>query len=301
MKIRARHIATLIGVLAVLVPLSSASAASKERSPGHYLLALGDSISFGYQQAKIDAETAPGGTYDPATFDTGYVDVLAARLRERHPRLHVVNYSCPVESTATFIVGPCPFHAGGPPLGLPPLALHDDYPVTVSQLEVAERFLRNHRGEVDAITISLGENDLLLTQVYACGFDRACVDPRIPGILKTVHRNLDVILDHLRRLAPGAEIVLLQNYDLLGLIPENRPAFDADYQALNRVIGQEAATHRAQAADVYTPFESGPQPETLCRLTGMCSDPFDIHPTNTGYALIATVVESALDARGADD
>ena len=44
----------------------------------------------------------------PSEFDTGYVDVFAARLRKLSPKIQVVNYGCPGESTVTFTRGGCP-------------------------------------------------------------------------------------------------------------------------------------------------------------------------------------------------
>ena len=49
----------------------------------------------------------------PSAFDTGYVDVFAARLRKLSPEIEVVNYGCPGESSVTFTRGGCPWLAGG--------------------------------------------------------------------------------------------------------------------------------------------------------------------------------------------
>ena len=68
------------------------------RPPQRYYLALGDSIAYGFQPDKANA--AP-----PSAFDNGYVDLFAARLRKLSPKIQVVNYGCPGESTVTFIRG----------------------------------------------------------------------------------------------------------------------------------------------------------------------------------------------------
>ena len=70
-------------------------------SPQSYYLALGDSVAYGAQPAKMSAGLPPSG------FNTGYVDVFAARLRTIAPKIRVVNYSCPGESTKTFVDGGC--------------------------------------------------------------------------------------------------------------------------------------------------------------------------------------------------
>ena len=64
--------------------------------PQSYYLALGDSMAYGFQPTKAK----PGAR--PSDFDTGYVDVFAARLRKLSPKIQVVNYGCPGESTVTF-------------------------------------------------------------------------------------------------------------------------------------------------------------------------------------------------------
>jgi len=68
--------ATLAATSLLLVPVNASAATTSDRSghrPERYLLALGDSISFGFQGPKL---TNPP---NPAAFDTGYVDILAAR------------------------------------------------------------------------------------------------------------------------------------------------------------------------------------------------------------------------------
>src|SRR5207237_10267541 len=94
----------LIGVLGLgLLTALGAGAASGPvyRAPQAYYLALGDSIAYGFQPAKARARLPPSG------FNTGYVDVFAARLRAIAPKIRVVNYGCPGESTKTFIHGGC--------------------------------------------------------------------------------------------------------------------------------------------------------------------------------------------------
>src|SRR6476646_2874535 len=93
--------------VALLGSLSIASAPAQSQTPPlfnppkQYYLALGDSITYGYQTYKQLANLPPSG------YDTGYVDLFSARLREIRPNVITVNYSCPGESTATFVAGHC--------------------------------------------------------------------------------------------------------------------------------------------------------------------------------------------------
>src|SRR5262245_41031140 len=88
-------LAVLTLTMAVLVP--AASGGSSQQS---YYLALGDSMTYGFQPTKAGRP--------PAAFTTGFVDVVAAQLRKQAPDLQVVNYGCPGESTRTFVHGGCP-------------------------------------------------------------------------------------------------------------------------------------------------------------------------------------------------
>jgi hypothetical protein len=128
--------------------------------PKQYYLALGDSLPYGFQQVKFDVGLSP------SAFNTGYVDVFAARLRELRPNISVVNFGCPGETTTSFVAAPCFFTTLGG-------ALHD--PFTGSQLTAAVAFLRAHRGQVSPITLNLWGNDLSVFVFQTCQFDFACI------------------------------------------------------------------------------------------------------------------------------
>jgi hypothetical protein len=134
--------------------------------PRRYYLALGDSIAYGFQTDKALAGLGP------EAFDTGYVDGFAAKLRRLRPDVTVVNYSCPGESTASFSVS-CVWKDPGHPL-------HDDY--AGAQLDAALAFLRDHRGRVGPITLSLNGNDINAF-VQGCAFEPQCVQGEAPAAI----------------------------------------------------------------------------------------------------------------------
>ena len=109
----------------------SAAAAAQRPKPQRYYLALGDSLAYGVQPDKVSRGLPP------SAFDTGYVDIVAARLRALNPRLEVVNFGCPGESSVTFTRGGCPWLAEG-------RKLHDAFRSV--QLQAALAFLRAHPG-----------------------------------------------------------------------------------------------------------------------------------------------------------
>ena len=177
-----------ISILAALAlaALAAGVAGASSRSPRfdppkRYYLALGDSVAYGYQQPKVDAGL-------PASaFDTGYVDDFAARLRRIRPRISVVDYGCPQESTSSFIKGPCPQNA----LGFP---LHAKF--SGSQLHAAIGFLHAHRGQVSPITLTLGGKDIG-DFADACGNDLTCIKNGAPAEIRAMAANLRTILARL--------------------------------------------------------------------------------------------------------
>lgn len=205
-------------------------------SPQGYYLALGDSLTYGIQPAKVDAGLQPSG------FNTGFVDVFARRLRKLAPKLQVVNYGCPGESTVTFIAGGCPWLAGG-------RALHDAF--HGAQLNAALKFLRAHPGEVSPITVNLGGNDAQALS-DACKGSFTCARARAPRALKQLASRLGSILHQLHVAAPKANIIVigLWNNDLT-TARESDPL----YRTLDLTIGRVAAGADAHFADPFPLFD----------------------------------------------
>lgn len=272
----------LIGCALIGSTLWLAREARAEPRPGTYL-ALGDALAYGMQIAKLRARIAAGAVR-PESFDTGYVDVLAAHLRTRTPDLTVVDLGCPGESTISFVAGPCGFATSGKPFGTPPLPLHTAYPG--AQLAAASAYLDEHPGEVGLITLDIGINDLR-TVLAACpeGEGRhACVAAALPAALERAGANLRTILCRLKAAAPGARILVATVYDwLAGADPEGDPAV----LALNRTITTEASRAGAGLVDIHPAFNcTGDPRERLCALTLLCTPAQDLHPSDAGYRVI---------------
>src|ERR687887_1131970 len=129
-SVGAAFVVLILGLAALPSTAAVASRVSPPvyQSPQSYYLALGDSIAYGFQPTKANAR--------PSAVNTGYVDLFAARLRKLSPKIQVVNYGCPGESTVTFTRGGCPWLAEG-------RKLHDAF--RGSQLKAALSVLRAHR------------------------------------------------------------------------------------------------------------------------------------------------------------
>jgi lysophospholipase L1-like esterase len=230
--------------------------------PQSYYLSLGDSMAFGFQPSKA----RPGAR--PSAFDTGYVDVFAARLRKLSPQIQVVNYGCPGESAASF-TRRCPWLADGQ-------KVHD--PFRGSQLDAAVSFLRAHRGEVSPITLTLWGNPL--APLSAKG-------KRAPTAIASFASRFNSILERLRAAAPTAEIIVSGAWNLeADGLKQTQPL----YRSLNRAIARAAASSRARVANMSAalspPGRVSAQRARLCRLTLICSKG-DPHPTDAGYRAMA--------------
>lgn len=141
------------------------------------------------------------------------------------------------------------------------------------------------------ILISLGANDVLAV-LDECGVNLGCIGLVLLDVLASVGTNLHESLGRLRAAAPDAEIVVLQYYNPLAVFA---PDTNVVTVALNAVIGQVAAAHRARVADAFTAFNLAPQPATLCALTLMCTPEQDIHASDAGYAVIANLMFEAAE------
>jgi lysophospholipase L1-like esterase len=246
----------------------------------HSYLALGDSLAFGYSQAKFNSLFP---NEDPAAYDTGYVDDFARVLKLFPPGLTVVNDGCPGETTDSFIKGPCAYQLAFP--------LHHPYSAgpTSAQLTDALAYLSEHPGRVNPITLDIGANDALGLIEGTCKLEPACIAAGAPAVFAHIGANLGQILAALRGGAPHAQIIVLGLYNPFG---SKIPGGNELTAALNQVEAGVAASFGARFADplpIFNPPGALEQP-TICLLTNMCTPLVDIHPTDLGYTALAGLV-----------
>lgn len=256
----------------------SAGAANGQRS----YLALGDSLAFGYSQAKFNSLFP---NENPAAYDTGYVDDFGRVLTLLNPRLKVVNDGCPGETTDSFINGPCQYQLAFP--------LHHPYvggPAS-SQLSDALAYIEAHRGRVSPITIDIGANDALGVIKGVCNLEPLCIAGHAPALFGHIATNLGAILAQLRSHARNAQLVVLGLYNPFGSTIAGGDQLTAQ---LNETMAHVAAGFKARFADplpLFNPPGALEQP-TICLLTNMCTPLVDIHPTDLGYRVLAGVILS---------
>jgi lysophospholipase L1-like esterase len=270
----------LIVALIALVALVWAPSAGASRFHRTTYLALGDSLAFGYSQAKFN-ELFPS---EPASaYDTGYVDDFGHVLRLFQPGVQTINDGCPGETTDSFIKGPCEYGLAFP--------LHHAYsggPLS-SQLSDALNVLSTHPGTATPITIDIGANDALGLIKGTCKLEAKCVEEHAPALFAHVAGNLGLILADLRGAAPHAKMIVLGLYNPFG---ETIPGADALTAKLNELEASVAASVGARFADPLPVFNPPGKHEqlTLCALTNICTSLTDIHPTDLGYAVLGGLV-----------
>jgi lysophospholipase L1-like esterase len=242
-------------------------------------LALGDSLAFGYSQAKFESLLP---TEPPSAYNTGYVDDFAHILKLGNPKLQVINDGCPGETTESFIKGPCEYQLA--------FSLHHPYVggPTSSQLSDALAYLQANPN-TNPITLDIGANDALGVIEHTCENKVECVIKEAPALFAHIATNLGLILGDLRGADPHATIIVLGLYNPFG---EKLPGGNALTAQLNEVMDKVAEAVGARFADplpVFNPPGKLEEP-TICLLTNMCNEPKDIHPTDLGYAVLAGLI-----------
>lgn len=283
--------AIVIGcMLGLLVP-ASASAATREApvTPGSTYLALGDSVTFGYQPPG----SVPPPDYEHASSFRGWPEHAARALR-----LKLVNASCPGETSASLI------DPGAPNLGCEntrgnrDVSYRKHYPLHVSyrgsQLSFALSFLRAHP-RTRLVTLMIGANDLFLCQTTTSDGCTSAAEQQ--ATLGRIRANVRRIASRIRRRAHYRGRIVLMRYPSLDY---NSAALSAIIRALNRAAYEGAKPYRIRVADGYGEWRaasrhSGNNPCTAGLLAqlgepGKC----DAHPSWAGQGLLAQALERTI-------
>ncbi len=245
-------------------------------TPGtsHYL-ALGDSFAFGFHLAQYNQEIA-NHTYSAASFNDGYDADFFKYLQGVLSGINEVNYSCPGETSGSFVNGGCAFHTSTS-------SLHSSYPTAQPQLQAAVNYLQQNPTSV--VTIDIGVNDAInLSDICQAQSNPVnCYNQRTSGVLSAEKQNYDTILNALQKTAPNARIILIKAPD-----PVYYPGTDALGTGINQIVDTEASTRGLREADTFSIFTA----DNVCSLTNFCSSPSDFHPNTVGYSAMANVIRS---------
>jgi lysophospholipase L1-like esterase len=236
-----------------------------------FYLALGDSISFGYQP-NLD-------------FTDGYVDDVGAALLAANRTEDVVNYACAGESTTTMIKGNCLVH----------LVHHNAY--SGPQLDAAVSFLHAHSGHVLPVTLAIGANDVLpdwdTSTCTALPNATADLDALDTNLTQTILPKL-IAAQSVPLATVGPSFLLLNYYNPFARVCPSSLVF---LHELNDHLATDAAQLHIPMVDVYTAFGGDDHmADNLCTYTWVCNSSVhnDFHPTSTGYQVIAHAVDQAL-------
>jgi hypothetical protein len=269
--------AVLLSLCAVSPP---GGTGAKAAGPVFYYLSLGDSLAYGIQVQQMLDEMA-AGKFDPATFNLGYTDLIAARLAAFAPGIQVVNYGCPGASPDVFMYSQCGF-------GLP---LHNAFSGT--QMDTALGFIAAHPGAIALITLDLDVGEPEMGQmVNYCKFDAACVQAWLPTALAYLKARLDTLFNRLRAAAPNVMIVVNTAFNPYSTVV---PWTDNVVVGGNNILIASARAAGVAVAEMYPPFDLGvDRNATLCSLLHFCEAPLhDVHPTQAGYAVMASTMWAA--------
>jgi lysophospholipase L1-like esterase len=260
---------------------SSSSASTAPTSLGT-ILALGDSVPFGFRGGLA-------GEYQDEDNFVGYPEVVGGDTR-----LEVVNAACPGETTASFLDVTAQSNGCQNALNSE-VGYRDNFPLHVayesadqSQLDFAVETLKR-TDDVAVVTIQLGANDLFICQATTA--DRCQSPAEYEALGQTIRTNLDRILSALRDEGGyEGQIVVVTYY-----------AFDynssdaAVAMLLNGVLSQVAEAHGATIADGFAAFEAAAAEAGGNVVDAGLVLPNDIHPSEQGQQVLAETVEAAID------
>jgi lysophospholipase L1-like esterase len=180
-------------------------------------------------------------------------------------------------------------------------------------------FLTANPSTTDPVTIDIGANDLL-DFLTACGFPApaasTCIANGLSGKFAQIEAGVKSALTQMQAVAPNARYIVMGLYNPYPTVLNvSGLTGDGATQILNGGLKQIAIQHGARFVDplpVFNPSVASGGSEvgdlgTICALTGMCPVPAgppaygfnpaspaaDIHPTDKGYAALASLFESA--------
>jgi lysophospholipase L1-like esterase len=272
----------------LLVPAIGARAASTAKlapsSPvtrGSGYVALGDSVTFGYQEPAV----RPAPNYNRPSSFRGFPEQVGTALH-----LNVANFSCPGETSGSLINDKAMVF-------LCENAYRKAFPLHVkyqdSQLSAAVKYLRSHPG-VRLVSLMIGANDAFRCQSTTAD---GCTSPaELNATLAEVTRNVHRILSEVRNRAHYRGQIVLVHYFSLDYAS---PGVNSHSQALNRAQDAGAKPFHVRFADGYGEFRTaaqrfGQHPCLAGLLTQLGSyGDCGVHPSYAGQALLAKAVLTA--------
>ncbi|HKP89776.1 MAG TPA: GDSL-type esterase/lipase family protein [Thermoleophilaceae bacterium] len=274
---------TLATIACAAIALLAAAGDASAAAPRY--LALGDSVTFGYQEQNVQ----PPPTYKRPETLQGYPEHMGAALD-----LRVANAACPGESSASFIDPTaqsfgCENYPGAPNVGY-----RRFYPLHVSykgsQLAYATSFLKQHP-RTRLVSLMIGANDLFICQATT---SHACTSQaEREAVLTKVTKNVRRIVSAIRNKAGyDGQLVIVHYFSL----DYSSPQVNATVRALNAAQDAGAKGFRFDVANGFEQFRRGSAKAggSPCRaglLTQLKGGGCGVHPSYAGQGLLALAVE----------
>jgi lysophospholipase L1-like esterase len=278
---------SLLGVLATSASSSTKSAVAPVTAGSRYL-ALGDSVTFGYQEPGV----TPTPNYHDAASFPGYPEQLGAELH-----LQVANAACSGETSSSLINPSAISNGCENTLGKKP-GYRGTYPLHVkysgSQLNFGLAYLRAHKN-VALVSLMIGANDYFVcTEVTK---DSCASNAEKQAVLGKIASNVRLILSAIRNKAHYNGQLAIVNYYSLDY---SVAATNALSLSLNKTVDGAAKPYHVVIADGYGEFKTAAfrYGGSLCAagLITNLGKPGDcgIHPTYAGQALLTQALLKAI-------
>ncbi len=300
---RALKLLVLVSCAAVGIAAVSATALAKKPAkkptapkitihtpvaPGSGYLALGDSVTFGYEEAQV----VPAPNYADASSFLGYPELLGSELH-----LTVANAACSGE-TSSSLINPTAQSNGcenTPTKGN--VGYRTMFPLHVkysgSQLAYGVSYLKKHHN-VRLVSLMIGANDFFVCQELTT--DKCTTLPEQAAVLGTLGQNVKTILSTIRNKAHYGGQIAIENYYSLDYSSQ---AGDAQIELLNQTVDTAAKPFHVVVADGFGQLEaasvhSGGNTCTAALLTQLSTGGCGIHPSYAGQSLLALALEKAI-------
>ena len=215
---------------------------------GSTYLALGDSVTFGYEEAQV--VPAPN-RFDASSF-LGYPELLGSELH-----LKVVNASCPGETSSSLIDATAQSNGcentavPGGQIYRAMWPLHVSY--SESQLAFAVGYLKKHHN-VRLVSVMIGANDFFVCQETTA--DHCASLTEQAAVVATVGNSVKATLSQIRNKAHYRDQLAIVNYYSLDY---SSTAQITSTKLLNATVDNAAEPFHVEVADEFGELEAGAQ------------------------------------------
>ncbi len=255
---------------------------------GSAYLALGDSVTFGYEEQTV----VPAPNYADASSFLGYPELLGSELH-----VTVANAACPGETSSSLVDATAQSNGceNTPTKGnvgyRTMFPLHVNY--SGSQLAYAESYLKKHKN-VRLVSLMIGANDFFACQELST--DQCASVSEQAAVLAAIGKNVKTILSAIRNKAHYSGQLAIINYYSLDYASQTQ---DAQSVLLNDTVDNAAKPFHVVVADGFDEFEAAAAHSagntcTAGLLTQLSTGGCGIHPSYAGQSLLAQALEKVI-------